>query len=689
MRIRTLLLAAFTVIALPGAAGLTWQASRAWTLWQKAERATVSTAVVSDALRAYTAIAVESGVLSASARTGRAMETELAAAARATDATLNAARAGLVEEGLDARPVEETIRALGQIRRRVAESAARSPGQADAPLVAAILALRGEGAAQVDSVARAAEARINEAAPAVALMAQLARQIMAVREEAGARSLLINSWLAGGAVDAGRVAQGLAFAGRIDQAWQSAQRLVEAAGNPVLTAALARTAAEYFQTAEPRYRSFVDAALTSLATPGAAPAWPATSAEYGAWTPPMLTRLVPLRDAALDQAMAQGQASAAMAKTILAISLALAAAAVILAVGGVLLLLKRLVAPVRQLTEGVGRIAAGELEIAVPHRGRADEVGEMADAVEVLRANSVERRRMEEAAALAQAERARRAQHLEALVRDFEGRVGEMTSIVSSASSELEATARSMSETAAMTNRQAGTVVGAAGEASSGVQTVAAAAEELAASIQEISRQVGQATAVASRAVEDAQRTDSVVQVLAIGAQKIGDVVKLISDIAGQTNLLALNATIEAARAGEAGKGFAVVASEVKSLAGQTARATEEISSQIGQIQLATGEAVTAIGAISRTIEEVSSIAVAIAAAVEEQSSATSEIARTVQHTAEATGQVTANISAVSQGSTETGAAATQVLAAASELARQSEQLTERVGTFVAEVRAA
>ncbi|WP_419900117.1 methyl-accepting chemotaxis protein [Roseomonas sp. USHLN139] len=689
MRIRTLLLAAFTVIALPGAAGLSWQASRAWNAWQRAERATVSAGVVADALRAYTAIAVESGVLSASARTGRALEADLAAAARVSDAALNAARAGLVEEGLDPRAIDETMRALGQIRRRVAEAAARTPGQADAPLVAAILALRGEAGGQVDTVARAAEARISEAAPGVALLTQIARQAMAAREEAGARSLLINSWLAGAPVDAGRVAQGLAFGGRIDQAWSAAQRLVEAAGNPVLTAALARAAQDYFQAAEPRYRSFVEAALAHLAAPGTPPAWPATSAEYGPWTPPALAKLVPLRDAALDQAAAQGQAAAATAQTILAISLALAFAAVVLAIGGVLLLLKRLVAPVRQLTAGVGRIAAGELEIAVPHRGRADEVGEMAEAVEVLRANSVERRRMEEAAARAQAERARRAQHLEALVRDFEGRVGEMTSIVSSASSELEATARAMSETAAMTNRQAGTVVGAAGEASSGVQTVAAAAEELAASIQEISRQVGQATAVASRAVEDAQRTDGVVQVLAVGAQKIGDVVKLISDIAGQTNLLALNATIEAARAGEAGKGFAVVASEVKSLAGQTARATEEISSQIGQIQLATGEAVTAIGAISRTIGEVSSIAVAIAAAVEEQSSATSEIARTVQHTAEATGQVSANIAAVSEGSTETGTAANQVLAAASELARQSEQLTERVGTFVTEVRAA
>jgi methyl-accepting chemotaxis protein len=221
------------------------------------------------------------------------------------------------------------------------------------------------------------------------------------------------------------------------------------------------------------------------------------------------------------------------------------------------------------------------------------------------------------------------------------------------------------------------------------VQTVAAAAEELTASIHEISRQVAQSAKITGKAVDDARRTDTIVRALADGAQKIGDVVQLITGIAAHTNLLALNATIEAARAGDAGKGFAVVASEVKSLAGQTAKATEEIGAQIRQIQDATGEAVQAINAIGTTIEEVNVIASNIAAAVEEQGAATAEIARNVQQTAASTQKVTVTIASVSQAANDTGAAAGQVLSAAGGLSQQASQLTNEVNDFVAGVRAA
>jgi methyl-accepting chemotaxis protein len=221
------------------------------------------------------------------------------------------------------------------------------------------------------------------------------------------------------------------------------------------------------------------------------------------------------------------------------------------------------------------------------------------------------------------------------------------------------------------------------------VQTVAAAAEELSASIGEISRQVHQSSKITGQAVTETQRTDTIVRALAEGADKIGKVMELIADIAGQTNLLALNATIEAARAGDAGKGFAVVASEVKSLATQTARATEEIGVQVSQIQAATKEAVGAIEGISTTIQEVSKIAASIAAAVEEQGAATAEIARNVQQTAQAAQDVTVNISGVSRASSETGAAAGQVLSAAGDLSNQAENLTAEVNTFLVDVRAA
>ncbi len=271
----------------------------------------------------------------------------------------------------------------------------------------------------------------------------------------------------------------------------------------------------------------------------------------------------------------------------------------------------------------------------------------------------------------------------------FEAKVGNLVSMLSSGATELQATAQSMSTTATQTNQQATTVTAAAEEASAGVQTVAAAAEELTASIHEISRQVAQSAKITAKAVEDTRRTDTIVRALADGAQKIGDVVRLISGIAAQTNLLALNATIEAARAGDAGKGFAVVASEVKSLATQTAKATEEIGCQIRQIQDATREAVQAIKAIGGTIEEVNVIASNIAAAVEEQGAATAEIARNVQQTAASTQEVTATTAGVSQSANDTGSAAGHVLNAASSLSQQANQLTNEVNDFVAGVRAA
>jgi methyl-accepting chemotaxis protein len=286
-------------------------------------------------------------------------------------------------------------------------------------------------------------------------------------------------------------------------------------------------------------------------------------------------------------------------------------------------------------------------------------------------------------------EREQRTMRLDGLLRGFEDKTAGLVTIVASAATELEATARSMSETTGETTQQAANVSEAVQAASINVQTVASAAEELSASISEIARQVAQSSQIADQAVHDANRTDGIVKTLAEGAQKIGDVVGLISTIAGQTNLLALNATIEAARAGEAGKGFAVVASEVKSLANQTAKATDDISQQISQIQVATKEAVAAIEAISRTIGEMSRIAAAIAAAVEEQGAATQEIARNVQEAAAGTQQVSSNIVGVSHGAAATGTAATQVLDAAGELSKQAEQLSGDVRQFITSAQAA
>ncbi|MBR0845417.1 cache domain-containing protein [Bradyrhizobium liaoningense] len=335
-------------------------------------------------------------------------------------------------------------------------------------------------------------------------------------------------------------------------------------------------------------------------------------------------------------------------------------------------------------------IADGAIDKPVEETDRGDEIGRMAETLEVLRQTALTARNLEaeQVAAKARNEQDKR-DALIALADRFDASVGQLVGLMASGSGELETTAKSMSSTAEGTNRRAAVVGSAATEASQRVQTVAAAAEELSSSITEISRQVAQSAEVTGRAVDSARRTDTIVRALSDGAQQIEHVAELISSIAAQTNLLALNATIEAARAGEAGRGFAVVASEVKSLASQTAEATREIGDKIAQIQGATREAVDAIGGITATIEEVSRIATSIGAAIEEQGAATAEIARSVSQTAEATKEVTTNIGGVSTAANETGNAAGMVLAAASNLSKQAEQLSGEVGTFLAGVRAA
>jgi methyl-accepting chemotaxis protein len=276
---------------------------------------------------------------------------------------------------------------------------------------------------------------------------------------------------------------------------------------------------------------------------------------------------------------------------------------------------------------------------------------------------------------------------LAALGTDFQGKVGQLVAVLAESSRALEGTAQSMASTADVTTSQAATVAAAAEEASASVQTVAASAEELTSSIGEISRQVTQSAHITGKAVQEARRTDAIVRALSEGADKIGQVVDLITNIAGQTNLLALNATIEAARAGEAGRGFAVVASEVKSLAQQTARATEEIGAQIAQVQSATNDAVEAIRGITGTIEEVSSIAATIAAAVEEQGAATAEIARNVQQVSVSTQEVTSNITGVSQAAHQAGVAVSHVLGNANDVSNQASRLSSEVDNFVATLR--
>ncbi|WP_339028037.1 methyl-accepting chemotaxis protein [Bradyrhizobium symbiodeficiens] len=345
-----------------------------------------------------------------------------------------------------------------------------------------------------------------------------------------------------------------------------------------------------------------------------------------------------------------------------------------------------LIAMVRSMTG----LANGDTSVVIPGVGRKDEIGEMAGAVAVFKANMAEAERLRAEQAEAEARgRAQRKADMQRLADGFEGAVGEIIETVSSAATELEASSNTLTRTAERGNSLATAVAAASEEASANVQSVSSASEELTSSVSEISRQVQESARVADVAVGQAQRTNTRVAELTKAASRIGDVVELINTIAAQTNLLALNATIEAARAGEAGKGFAVVATEVKALAEQTAKATGEIGQHIGAIQTATEESVGAIREIGETIARMSEISSTIAAAVEEQGAATQEISRNIQHAAQGTSDVSANIGDVQRGAGETGAASAQVHSAAQSLSQESNRLKSEVTRFLETVRAA
>jgi methyl-accepting chemotaxis protein len=345
--------------------------------------------------------------------------------------------------------------------------------------------------------------------------------------------------------------------------------------------------------------------------------------------------------------------------------------------------------PIQALTGAVEGLAGGNTALDVPLTRRRDELGVMARAIDFFKEKLIEvdRLRDEQKASEERAAEERRKAMLD-LADSFEAAIKGVVEGVSSAATELQSNASSLSGTAEEATRQSTAVAAATTQASANVTTVAAAAEELSSSITEISRQVADSSTVARTAVDEAAKTGETVESLAQAAERIGGIVQLINDIASQTNLLALNATIEAARAGEAGKGFAVVASEVKNLASQTAKATEDISVQIGGMQQVTRSAAEAMGHIRSTIARINEIASGIAAAVEEQSAATQEISNNAQQAASGVDEVARNIGGVNQAANEVGGAAGKVLGASSELSRQSESLRREVDSFIAKIRA-
>jgi methyl-accepting chemotaxis protein len=395
-----------------------------------------------------------------------------------------------------------------------------------------------------------------------------------------------------------------------------------------------------------------------------------------------MNRLAASRDrqlAAIDADMASGRAVFAGAIG------AVVVAGLLLS----LLISRSISAPIVQLAAAVSQIAAKDYAVEIPALGQRDEVGKVAAAVDVLKAQSIVADRLAAEQKQANQTNAARREAMEQAIDAFDSAVRSVVDGVAAASGEMEGSARLVSETSDSVSSQATTIAAAAEEASVSVQTVAAASEELSASIVEIGRQSTRSMAIVGRAVEETRRTDARIQDLTQAALQIGDVLKLISSIAGQTNLLALNATIEAARAGAAGKGFAVVAAEVKNLAKQTAQATDEIAGHIRAIRDATDGSVSSIHGIASTIAEVSEIALVIEASVEQQGKATQEIARNIQQASLGTHDVSVNIVGTSRAAADAGAAAVRVHGAARELSKQSEMLRCEVDAFLSRVRAA
>ncbi|WP_315834420.1 methyl-accepting chemotaxis protein [Bradyrhizobium prioriisuperbiae] len=399
-----------------------------------------------------------------------------------------------------------------------------------------------------------------------------------------------------------------------------------------------------------------------------------------------LSKLVAINDNAAEIAGNKANSDYAFSTRVLLVTLGLA----------ISLSLWAAVYLVRDITRGIGSVikpmqalADGDLTTEILRQGERTEIGQIADKIQVFKDALIAKKASDAAASDDDALKVSRAQKIDQVTRNFEAMIGDMVAALSAASTELEASAGTLTHTSDITQRLSGSAASASQEVSQNVQSVAGATEEITSSVQEISRQVQEASRVAGDAVRQVQQTDASIMELSNAASRIGDVVKLITAVAEQTNLLALNATIEAARAGEAGRGFAVVASEVKALASQTAKATDEITAQIDGMQSATRLSVDNIKKISGTIGLISEISATIAAAVEEQGAATQEIARNVQNSAQLSVQVANDVSEVSRGTGETGSASAQVLSAAQSLSVESTRLKTEVDKFLEAVRAA
>ncbi|CCG39719.1 methyl-accepting chemotaxis protein [Magnetospirillum molischianum] len=526
------------------------------------------------------------------------------------------------------------------------------------------------------------ERRLSVLDAEVAYPAALATATWNLRDQAGRLSTIYTVAITSGKPFSPETMQEVdTTQGRMRQLWE---HISEQAGSPespaILRGGVEKVDAGFFAQFKPLRDRVAKAAMSDGA-------YDLDQAEWRRLSSPMLQSIMLMRDAAIEEAARTATENHAHAgRNLFFVGLLLSAAAVTLTIA-VLGINRRVIVPLARLTSVIDEFASGSRDFVVPYADRNDETGRMAKAIEILRDKARETDKLAQQEAAAARTRDERRQRVETVTSGFVESIDTVVGGVSNAINGLRTATETLSATSATTTEQSSVVATAADNASSNVQTVAAAAEELSNSIQEISRRVTETAAAMNSAVQEAESTSATVRGLADAARRIGDVVSLITDIASQTNLLALNATIEAARAGEAGKGFAVVAGEVKTLANQTARATDDIQAQVAEIQAETDRAVNAIIGISNTIATVNQYTIGIASAVEEQGAATQEIARNVQQAAQGTSEVSNSIARVLEAERATVNAASELTALADRLNGESARLRHNVGEFVTEVK--
>ncbi|WP_298881067.1 methyl-accepting chemotaxis protein [uncultured Bradyrhizobium sp.] len=536
----------------------------------------------------------------------------------------------------------------------------------------------------LDKLSNVLAAAVNHQDAAIDQLLAIKQNAWLLRNTGGEASLIISTGLSAGRIAPEARLAYTQFVGGTAAAWKAVE--LSASGMqlpPALSSALTAVQSAYF---DPQYLALRDRLANAL-TAG-------EKAEMTAnqWTPVTVGRLsaaVAVAETALDAARSYTQEQRSAAQRALTVQLVLLALAIGLAVGANVLISRRVIIPLNMIRDAMLKVAGGDLAVDSGYLDRNDEIGALAGALETFKQQAADKLRIEEHERERNAGAAARQRAVEAYVGEFEGAVRKTLGELNDASGRMRKTSGDLSAVSRQTNDRVQIAGKASSDASMSVDSVAAAAEELSASINDISQQAAHAAGIAGRAVTQARETDGTVQGLQKSAGRIGEVVGLINTIAAQTNLLALNATIEAARAGEAGRGFAVVASEVKSLASQTAKATEEISEQIADIQKVAGDAIHAIQTIGGIIGEVNEVATAIAAAVQEQGAATQEITRSTQFAAQGTRNVSDNITGVKADADAAAAAADNVKSASEMLESQSNQLGHEVSDFLGRIRAA